>query len=143
MYKQRLARALVGALLVAAPLAAATSAGAETNVGKVGTESRCAKANYNLCLYWGNTTTAYWPANKSVFDLTGHNFWSGTGTGAGTHVKDNAETFYCGDWWLCSFFAEAGYKGASDFAERDEGKDMAGPLSSTYNQIGSVGLPYN
>jgi hypothetical protein len=115
--KKRLARALFGATIAAAPLAVVAPADASSaNVGTHGLEARCYSANYAMCLYWTTSNSAYWPANKSWPDLTGHKFFSGTGSGSGQVITNNAEYMFCSYAKECRSYSNYGWIGNYDYA---------------------------
>lgn len=142
MLKQRLARVLVAGMVAAGPLAAAVPADAASRkIGSSGVENRCFSSGYSLCLYYyhGITTQAYWGTFDSVSNLAGRTFKSGTGTGSGKPVKNNATGMYCNyavypNKDTCFSFYNSGYTGNYDWEYEGE----MGSLSYTWNEDASV-----
>ncbi|MFD6564671.1 hypothetical protein [Micromonospora profundi] len=92
------------ALLGAGAVAASTPASADTGhrVSPGTYESRCSNSPYFLCLYYygSRTTGSYWGMGTyDQFtidnDLGNNYFFSGTGSGAGTRVRNNAAGMQC------------------------------------------------
>jgi hypothetical protein len=137
MFKQRLACGVVGALLMTAPLAAPSTASADNswNIGVSGTESRCVKGDYRVCLYYGESIrNAYWPANANTSGLSNHEFWQGTGTGENTIVRNNAGDMFCHRALECDSYYGDSYTGNFDF----EFTDQVGHLSYSRGHSSSV-----
>lgn len=95
-----IAFAVGSAAAVATALASPTTAHASGPIGGAGAEPRC----YNhptavLCLYFRYWETAYWghgpDADNQDDDLGDNRFFSGTGTGAGEVVRNNARKMMC------------------------------------------------
>jgi hypothetical protein len=142
LLKQRLASVLVAGIVAAAPFVASVPADAASKkIGSSGVENRCYYSGYGLCLYYyhGMTTQAYWGTFDSVSNLAGKTFRSGTGTGSGQAVKNNATGMYCNyavypNKNTCFSFYNSGYMGNYDWEYEGE----MGALSYTKNEDASV-----
>ncbi|WP_086825155.1 hypothetical protein [Streptomyces sp. NRRL B-24572] len=90
-----------------------------------------------LCLFYVHDGSgAIWGQDGSVYDLRDHHFISGTGTGSGQYVKNNA-TAMESEYWEGSggtVWFNSGYQGNYDFAYDGQG----GPLYYTWNENAST-----
>jgi hypothetical protein len=131
--------ALFAAVVLPAQPASAT--GHET--GTKTESSRCSNSPYYECLYWyGDRTGAYWGFNAGLG--TGHGdanlgdnyFLSGTGTGAGYVVRNNAAAMDCdyGVQYDCATYYSTNYAGNYDYAFYGTG----GTLYFTWNNEASA-----
>lgn len=143
MVKTRLTRMVssvaVATVTVVSPMVAAVPAGASSkHIGHSGQEYRCNVANnLGLCLYYDHrmTTGAFWGTAKNDSNLYNNTFISGTGTGAGQVVKNNATAMACDDQLIqCFSYYNSGYLGNYDW---EYGGEM-GELSYTWNDNASV-----
>ncbi len=110
------------AVVLAAPGSA--TAASSHNVGNgPGTETaRCRNSQYLICLNWyGNGGGAYWgysgaPGTGDT-DLGNNYFLSGTGTGAGVRVRNNAASIDCDRFapYDCATYVSPGYSGNVDY----------------------------
>ncbi len=124
---------LLSAFAVAAP---ANAVVAGHKIGASGYETRCRQSGYKLCLYYqSGMSTAYWGTTASVRDLTGYKFFSGTGTGAGQNVENNAAAMVCmsAPTGCCSYDG-SGFGGNYDW----EYPLQKGVLFYTWNNEASV-----
>jgi hypothetical protein len=143
--RTRVARVMAGAVIamaaVLAPVMTASPANASgAHVGYVGWEARCVDQltarHYFLCLYYDHrmTTGAYWGTPGNDSDLYDNHFLSGTGTGAGQVVKNNATAMSCPYATECFSYYNHGYAGSYDYEWNAE----VGQLFYTWNNDASV-----
>ncbi len=134
--------AVVVALFTAFSLSAAPASAAGHDVGTRNELSRCLNSPYYQCLYWyGNGTGAYWGLNLGLGgqgdpDLGNNRFISGSGTGAGSIVRNNAAAMDC-DYYVdynCAAYYSPNYAGNYDYAFYGRG----GTLYFTWNDEASV-----
>ncbi|MFG3202178.1 hypothetical protein [Streptomyces sp. NPDC048192] len=130
----------ISALSVAA-LAFATSPAAASGTQSSGNTvtGRCSlySGSQPFCLYYYNTGTgAKWGGEGSWSNLSGQTFFSGTGTGSGQAVKNNA-TAGESEYWENgggTVWYNSGYSGNHDWIYDGQG----GPLHYTYNEDAAV-----
>jgi hypothetical protein len=127
-------------LCVAVLMGAAGSASATSyrDVGTItGRDSRCATSPYYECLYYSSSwSSAYWGTNANVGTISAH-FLSGTGTGSGKAVRNDAHLVAC-DIVIdeCDTFVSPNYNGNDDWAF----SGTRGTLYYTLNNEASVHL---
>jgi hypothetical protein len=121
---------IVGALAVVAPASAGTS-----YVGTDGSENRC-NSLFKSCLYYSTYSSAYWPTSGGDSDLGNNYFYSGTGTGAGVKVRNNAARMFCyyGVSQQCQSYYSPGYTGSMDWMFYGQ----IGQLNYTWNDEASM-----
>ncbi|BBH71279.1 hypothetical protein ACTI_79640 [Actinoplanes sp. OR16] len=88
----------------------APAGAAARDIGSGGVNSRCDSSPYLLCLFYsGNYSGAYWGTSSYVANLSNSRFISGTGSGAGQVVRNNAASMSCdtsvaGNLWCWSYY---------------------------------------
>ncbi|MCM0676612.1 hypothetical protein NCC78_18245 [Micromonospora phytophila] len=102
---------IVGALAVISPASAGNA-----YIGVDGRESRC-NNNSRSCLYYSTLSSAYWATTGGDSDLGNNYFASGTGSGAGQRVRNNAARMSCyyGVAQQCQSYFSPGYTGSMDW----------------------------
>ncbi|MDT0318824.1 hypothetical protein [Streptomyces millisiae] len=137
----RFTRLLMGALLAmgmavsVVPLTASPAQAASQHVGTYGNESRCQSRGYRVCYYYSTWTAAYWGGNQDDGDLGNNYFFSGSGSGAGQVVRNNARKIQCDSWAnRCFSYYSPGWQGNYDWLWGGE----YGELYYTWNDNASV-----
>lgn len=134
--------AIAVALFMAFALSAQPASATGHDVGTRGELSRCANSPYYQCLYWsGDGTGAYWGINAGLgghgdANLGDNRFISGSGTGAGSVVRNNAAAMDC-DYYVdydCAAYYSPSYAGNYDYAFYG----LGGTLYYTWNDEASV-----
>jgi hypothetical protein len=134
--------AIAIALFAVFALAAQPASAAGHDVGTRGELSRCLNSAYYQCLYWyGNGTGAYWGiihglGGQGDANLGDNRFFSGTGAGAGSVVRNNAAAMDC-DYFVdydCAAYYSPNYAGNYDYAFYG----LGGTLFFTWNDEASV-----
>ena len=136
--RRRLAGAIIAATLGGATaLAIPASANAAGHyIGTDGAEARCNASPYLLCLYYSTFSSAYWGTSGNDTNLGDNHFFSGTGSGAGQVVRNNAARMHC-DYYVpnqCFSYYNTNYGGNYDWEYWHD----IGTLYFTWNDEASV-----
>lgn len=124
-----------GMALTALPLAASPAQAATRYVGTDGNESRCYSKGFPVCFYYSTWSSAYWGGSQDDANLGNNYYRSGTGSGSGQVVRNNARKIQCDSWaFACESYYSPSYAGNSDWLYGGE----RGELYYTWNDNASV-----
>ncbi|MFI8090178.1 hypothetical protein ACIF9R_17935 [Streptomyces sp. NPDC086080] len=135
--KSKLAGALLatGLAVSAVPLTAAPAQAAGKHVGVNGNESRCYSKGFYVCFYYSTWGNAYWGGYNDDANLGNNYYRSGTGSGSGQAVRNNARKIQCDSWAVsCESYYSPSYAGNFDWLWGGQ----RGELYYTWNDNASV-----